>query len=63
MDQITGKIVFSQEANEEADKIMRSYTNILGINGNNVRTSKIEAIQTLYCMTRWHNPNEKFDTR
>lgn len=62
-DQITGKMVFSQEANIEAERIMRSLTNILGINGNSVRPSEIEAIQTLYCMSRWNNPNEKFDTR
>ena len=63
MDQVTVKGVFSQEANEEAERIMKSYTNILSVNGNNIRLSTIEAVQTLYSITRWNNPNEKFDTR
>jgi hypothetical protein len=60
LDQITGKIVFSQEANAEAERIMRSFTNVLGIDGGCIRKTEIEGIQTLYCMSRWKNPNEKF---
>jgi hypothetical protein len=60
LDQITIKGVFSQEANLEAEKLMRSKAAILNVNGNNIRTTKIEGIQTLYCATRWKNPNEKF---
>ena len=59
-DQITAKAVFSAEANLEAEEKMRSMSNILSINGNNVRTSSIEVIQTLYMCTRWKNPNETF---
>jgi DNA-directed RNA polymerase beta' subunit len=62
-DQVTVKGVFSQEANEEAERIMRAYTNILSVNGNNIRISSIECIETLYCVTQWDNPNKKFDTR
>ena len=60
LDQITCKTVFSQEANQEAEEKMRSMSNILSINGNNVRTSSLEVIQTLYMCTRWKNPNETF---
>lgn len=62
-DQITMKGVFSQEANAEAERIMKAYTNILGINGTNVRSTTIEAIQTLYSISMWKNPDKKFDTR
>jgi hypothetical protein len=63
MDQITGKIVFSQEANEEAERIMKSFVNIFKINGSCARLSEIEAIQSLYSISRWANPKEKFDSR
>lgn len=58
-DQITLKGVFSQEANLEAEKIMRSNSQFITMNTTNKRTSEIESIQTLYMMTRWNNPNEK----
>ena len=52
-DQVTVKSVFSQEANEEAEKKMKAISNILSVNGNNVRKTTNEAVQTLYMMTRW----------
>lgn len=51
-DQVTVKSVFSQEANIEADKKLKSVSNILSVNGNNVRKTTNEAVQTLYMMTR-----------
>ena len=38
-----------------------SPTNFISINGSNIRTSEIEAVQTLYSMTRWKNKNETMD--
>lgn len=52
-DQVTVKGVFSQEANIEADKIMRSKSNILNIYGDNMRRTTNEGIQTLYTLTRF----------
>ena len=46
------KGIFSQEANAECDKIVRSKANILDINASNVRKSENEAIQTLYTLTQ-----------
>ena len=61
-DQITMKGVFSQEANKEAEEILNAYTNILNINGNNTRTTSIEAVQTIFSMSMW-GTDKKFDTR
>jgi hypothetical protein len=46
------KGIFSQEANEECDRIVRSKANILDINASNVRKSENEAIQTLFTLTK-----------
>ena len=51
-DQVTIKGVFTQEANIEAKKIMKSKTHILNVNGSNMRTTTNEAIQTLYMLTK-----------
>ena len=51
-DQMSIKGIFSQEANAECDRIVRSKANILDINASNVRKSENEAIQTLYTLTR-----------
>ena len=59
MDQITAKGVYSQEANMEAARKMYQLSNILTINGSNIRLTTIEAIQGLYMTTRWANPNEE----
>ena len=52
-DQVTVKSVFSQEANLEAEQKMKAISNILSVNGNNIRKTTNEAVQTLYMMTRW----------
>ena len=59
-DQITVKGVFSEEANLEAEKIMRSPSNLMSINGSPNRTTTIEAIQTCYSISKWNNPDEYF---
>ena len=53
-DQATGKILYSKQANEQARKIMYSNINILGVNGNAVRSIGNELVQTLYTLTRFH---------
>lgn len=52
-DQITVKGVYTQEANEEARRIMMSKSHILNTSGSNMRTTTNEAIQTLYMMTKF----------
>lgn len=54
-DQLSIKGVFSQEANAECDKIVKSKANILDINASNVRKTENEAIQTLYTLTKRTN--------
>ena len=54
-DQVTGKILFSAQANEEAERIMKSNFNILGVDGSPVRNFGNEYIQSLYTLTRFHN--------
>ena len=51
-DQMSIKGLFSQEANAECDRIVRSKANILDINASNVRKSENEAIQTLFTLTK-----------
>jgi hypothetical protein len=53
-DQITSKIIFTKEANEEAERIMTSKSNILTIDGASIRSIGNEGIQTLYTMTKFH---------
>lgn len=52
-DQTTGKILFSKQANEDAEIIMHSLTNILGLDGSPVRTFGNELMQGLYTLTRF----------
>jgi hypothetical protein len=58
-DQLSIKGVFSQEANAECDKIVKSKANILDINASNVRKTENEAIQTLYTLTKRTNLGEE----
>ena len=51
-DQVTLKVVFSQEANLEAERILTSKTHIINIYGKNMRTTTNEAVLTLYMMTK-----------
>lgn len=53
-DQATGKILFSEQANEQAEQLMYSNVNILGVTGHTVRSFGNELIQTLYTLTRFH---------
>lgn len=53
-DQITAKGVFTQEANEECERIMKSKPNMLSILGQGIRPIGNEASQTLYSMTKFH---------
>jgi len=52
-DQISIKGLFSQEANAEAEKQMKSKSHILNIYGSNMRKIANEGIQTLYMMTKF----------
>lgn len=52
-DQITVKGVYTQEANEEARRIMMSKSHILSTTGSNMRLTTNEAIQTLYALTKF----------
>lgn len=53
-DQITSKIIFSKEANEDAERVMFSKSNILTIDGASIRSIGNEGIQTLYTLTKFH---------
>lgn len=50
------KGVYSTEANKEAEEKMYTASNFMNINTTNTRTSKIEAMQTMYHITRWYSP-------
>lgn len=51
-DQMTLKILWTQEANKEAGVIMMQKTNVLNVNGSGMRSIEHEAIQTLYILTK-----------
>ena len=51
-DQVTIKSLFSLEANEEAEKIMLKKSTVLSNNGQNVRETDCECLQTLYVLTK-----------
>ena len=50
-DQMTCKIAFTKEANEEIEKYMKSKKSYIDIGGNNVMVNKAEAIHSLYSLT------------
>ena len=50
-DQVTVKGVWSNEANDELDKQLKSKKQYIGLSGKNVRTGSNEAIQCLYSLT------------
>jgi len=52
VDQVTDKVVFSQNACKEGERIMKSKNLLLGMQGENMRVSTNEAIQTLFMLTR-----------
>lgn len=51
-DQITSKILWTQEANAECERVINSKSFILSSNGKNMRSTDNEAIQTLYVLTK-----------
>ena len=59
-DQTTVKLLWTQEANAELDRLMKSKSFFLNITGESVRRVEIEAIQTFYTMTK--NPTNKNKT-
>jgi len=52
MDQLSIRGIYTQEANIEAEKKMKSINNFLNIMGENVRKIEEEGIQTLYQLTK-----------
>lgn len=54
-DQITGKILYTQEANEECENLMKSKQFFITTNGRNIRLADLEAVQTFYALTK--DPN------
>lgn len=50
-DQVTVKGVFTDEANAELDKQLRSKSQMFNLGGKGVRTSDKEAMQSLYNLT------------
>lgn len=51
-DQVTIKIFWTQEANEECKKVLESKSSVLGADGRGVRTFLHEGVQTLYSLTK-----------
>ena len=51
-DQITAKIIFTLEGNEDCEKLMNSKSFILGPNGSNMRATELESDQTMYVLTK-----------
>jgi DNA-directed RNA polymerase beta' subunit len=51
-DQVTIRGVFTQEANEEAERLIKSPKNILNITGKNIRKISNEGVQTLFNLTK-----------
>lgn len=59
-DQITAKILWTQEANKEIEDIIQKPSFYISPTGSNIRTIGNEAIQTLYSLTK--NPNKNSRT-
>lgn len=51
-DQITSKILWTQEANEECERVMNSKSFFLSSNGKNMRGCGLELDQTFYVLTK-----------
>ena len=50
-DQVTLKMAYTVEANEELKKYMKSKAQFIALNGSNGRTASNEAIQAMYNLT------------
>lgn len=51
-DTISTKGVWSNEANEELDRYLNSKTNFIDIGGKNIRYSSMEAVQSIFDLTK-----------
>lgn len=51
-DQVTAKVIWTQEANQECDRVLKSKSTILSSNGVLRRPIILEGIQTLYVLTK-----------
>ena len=51
-DQTTVKVLFTQEANEECERVMNEKSYFINASGKIIRKIEIEAIQTFYVMTK-----------
>ena len=51
-DQVTVKIIWSQEANAEIEEVMNSKSFYISPSGSNVRSIKYECLQTMYDLTK-----------
>lgn len=58
-DQVTVKMVYSEEANQELMEIIDSRRNLLGLDAKGVRESDKEAIQAMYSLTRVLDEDKK----
>lgn len=58
-DQVTVKILWTQEANAECEKVMNSKSFFISPSGSNVRKIKYECLQTMYDMTKDPDANSK----
>ena len=56
-DQTTIKILFTQEANEEVEKVINNKAYFIAASGKMIRAIESEAIQTFYAMTKVPNKN------
>ena len=52
MDTVSVRGVWSNEANIEANEVINKISYIAGINGENTRTLKNEAYQTIFALTK-----------
>lgn len=62
-DQVTGKVAFSKEANEELKKYRNSNIYYITLSGVNGRTCSNESIQSLYSMTKILNEDRNKITK
>ena len=59
-DQVTVKIIWTQEANEECERVMNAKSFFISPSGSNVRSIKFECLQTMYDLTK--DPDERSKT-
>lgn len=52
-DQVTGKILYTAEACDDAKRILYAKTNLISINGSGIRKIGNEGVQTMYTLTRF----------